>query len=231
MFIKVKDAVKQYGEGNNVVYALNHANLELERDEICVIMGPSGSGKSTLLNILGGLDTLDSGDVIVGENIISNFNTEKLLNYRRKSVGFIFQFYNLIMDLTVKENIEIVSDISEKKLNIDEVMKALDIYELRNRFPKELSGGQQQRVSIARALIKNPDILFCDEPTGALDSKSSKEVLRFIQKINNLYHTLIIIVTHNEDISKISDRIVKLKDGKIISNNKNKRVDIDQIQF
>lgn len=231
MFIKVKDAVKQYGEGNNVVYALNHANLELERDEICVIMGPSGSGKSTLLNILGGLDTLDSGDVIVGENIISNFNTEKLLNYRRKSVGFIFQFYNLIMDLTVKENIEIVSDISEKKLNIDEVMKALDIYELRNRFPKELSGGQQQRVSIARALIKNPDILFCDEPTGALDSKSSKEVLRFIQKINNLYHTLIIIVTHNEDISKISDRIVKLKDGKIISNNKNKRVDIDEIQF
>lgn len=223
MFIEVKDAVKKYGKGDALVYALNKANAGIEKGEICVILGPSGSGKSTLLNILGGLDSPDSGSVIIDGKEITGLKPRQLTEYRRSDVGFVFQFYNLIPDLTVKENIEVVSDISSDSLDIDGILKALGIEKYKTRFPRELSGGQQQRTAIGRALIKNPKILLCDELTGALDSKSSAAVLKYIEKINKEYGTTIIIITHNEDIRLMADRIIRIKDGKVVLNEKNKK--------
>lgn len=221
MFITLKNATKKYGEGESLVYALDHANLEIEKGEICVILGPSGSGKSTLLNMLGGLDHLDEGEIIIDNRNLSNYKNNMLTNYRKEDVGFVFQFYNLIPDLTVEENIEVVSDISENPLNIDEVLEAMGIHKYRYRFPKELSGGQQQRVAIARAIIKNPKLLLCDELTGALDTKSSKSVLEFIEKINKLYKTTTVIITHNEAIAEMADRVIRIKDGKVQENKVN----------
>lgn len=221
MFITLKNAVKKYGEGESLVYALDHANLEIDQGEICVILGPSGSGKSTLLNMLGGLDHLDEGEIIIGDRNLSNYKNNKLTDYRKEDVGFVFQFYNLIPDLTVEENIEVVSDISENPLDIDEILKAMEMEKYRHRFPKELSGGQQQRVAIARAIIKNPKLLLCDELTGALDTKSSKTVLEFIEKINKLYKTTTVIITHNEAIAKMADRVIYVKDGKVQENRMN----------
>ena len=223
MFIEVKDAVKKYGKGDALVYALNKANAGIEKGEICVILGPSGSGKSTLLNILGGLDSPDSGSVIIDGKEITGLKPRQLTEYRRSDVGFVFQFYNLIPDLTVKENIEVVSDISSDSLDIDGILTALGIEKYKTRFPRELSGGQQQRTAIGRALIKNPKILLCDELTGALDSKSSAAVLKYIEKINKEYGTTIIIITHNEDIRLMADRIIRIKDGKVVLNEKNKK--------
>lgn len=232
MIISLNKAMKKYGEGESTVYALKDTNLTMNEEEICVIIGPSGSGKSTLLNIIGGLDNLDSGELIVAGQDISNMKMDALTQYRRETVGFVFQYYNLINDLTVKENIEIVSDISSDKLDLERVMKALEIDSLKDRFPKELSGGQQQRVAIARALIKNPKILLCDEPTGALDSKMSLEVLKFIGKINKEFHTLVIMVTHNEKICEIADRVIKIKDGKVVENYMNqKKKSYDEIEL
>jgi putative ABC transport system ATP-binding protein len=222
MFIELKEATKKYGEGEALVYALNNVELSLDRGEITVILGPSGSGKSTLLNILGGIDTLDSGTFNFDKKTISILDTKELTDYRRADIGFVFQSYNLISDLTVEENIQVVSDITDSPLNIDEVLQTLELDAYKYRFPKELSGGQQQRVAIARALIKNPKLLLCDEMTGALDSKSSKTVLRLIEKINKQFHTTIAIVTHNEEIKRIADRIITVKDGKVIRNEKNK---------
>lgn len=214
MFITLKNAVKQYGQGEAAVYALDDASFELEEGKICVILGPSGSGKSTLLNMLGGLDSLDKGELTVAGRKLTGLSKNKLTEYRKEDVGFVFQFYNLIPDLTVEENIEVVSDIAENPLNIEEVLKALDIEKYRRRFPKELSGGQQQRVAIARAMIKNPKLLLCDELTGALDTKSSKSVLKFVEKMNKQFGTTIIIITHNEAIAQMADRIIWIKDGK-----------------
>ena len=221
MFITLRDAVKKYGEGESLVYALDHANLEIDQGEICVILGPSGSGKSTLLNMLGGLDHLDEGEIIIGDRNLSNYKNNKLTDYRKEDVGFVFQFYNLIPDLTVEENIEVVSDISTNPLDTMEVLKAMEMEKYRHRFPKELSGGQQQRVAIARAIIKNPKLLLCDELTGALDTKSSKTVLEFIEKINKLYKTTTVIITHNEAIAKMADRVIYVKDGKVQENRMN----------
>ena len=221
MFITLKNATKKYGEEESLVYALDHANLEIGKGEICVILGPSGSGKSTLLNMLGGLDHLDEGEIIVGDRNISGYKQNMLTDYRKEDVGFVFQFYNLIPDLTVAENIEVVSDIAENPLNIDEVLEAMGMEKYRYRFPKELSGGQQQRVAIARAIIKNPKLLLCDELTGALDTKSSKQVLEFIEKINKLYKTTTVIITHNEAIAKMADRVIYIKDGKAQENRMN----------
>ncbi len=220
-FIELKRAVKQYGQGETAVYALDNASFELEKGKICVILGPSGSGKSTLLNMLGGLDTLDSGELTVGGRKITDVSKDKLTEYRKEDVGFVFQFYNLIPDLTVEENIEVVSDISDEPLDINEVLEALDIAKYRTRFPKELSGGQQQRVAIARAMIKNPKLLLCDELTGALDTKSSRSVLKFVEKMNRQYGTTIIIITHNEAIADMADVIIHIKDGKIAENTVN----------
>lgn len=224
MYITLKHAVKQYGQGETAVYALDDASFELEKGKICVILGPSGSGKSTLLNMLGGLDTLDAGELIVDGKTLTGLNKKKLTEYRKKDVGFVFQFYNLIPDLTVEENIEVVSDIADAPLDIEEVLQVLDIEKYRRRFPKELSGGQQQRVAIARAMIKNPKLLLCDELTGALDTKSSKNVLKFVEKMNRQYGTTIIIITHNEAIAQMADRIIWIKDGKTAKsqNNENK---------
>lgn len=215
MFINIKDARKHYGEGETLVNALDGVSLSLNEGRIYVILGPSGSGKSTLLNMIGGLDSLDSGEITIADRNISGSDKKKLIDYRREDVGFVFQFYNLIPDLTVQENIEVVSDISKNPLDIEEVMTALDIEKYRNRFPKELSGGQQQRAAIARALIKNPKILLCDELTGALDSKSSRSVLKFIEKINEQFKTTIIIITHNEAIADMADSVIRIKEGRI----------------
>ncbi len=223
MLISLKNAVKKYGSGETLVYALDHAGLTLNEGEICVVLGPSGSGKSTLLNMLGGLDTLDEGELTVGGRKVTGLSQEQRTDYRKEDVGFVFQFYNLIPDLTVEENIEVVADISDRPLPMDEVLRALDIEKYRRRFPKELSGGQQQRVAIARAMIKNPRLLLCDELTGALDTKSSGQVLQFVEKMNNQFGTTVVIITHNEAIAGMADRIVRLKDGRICENRGNEQ--------
>ena len=215
MFITLKNATKKYGEGETLVYALDHTDLTIEKGEICVILGPSGSGKSTLLNMLGGLDKLDEGEISIDGRDISGYNARQLTGYRKEDVGFVFQFYNLIGDLTVEDNVEVVSDISQNPLDTQEVLDAMGMLKYRHRFPKELSGGQQQRVAIARAVVKNPKLLLCDELTGALDTKSSRSVLEFIEKINSLYKTTTVIITHNEAIAQMADRVVYIKDGKV----------------
>lgn len=226
MFIEIKNARKHYGEGDALVKALDDINLSLDEGKVYVILGPSGSGKSTLLNMVGGLDSLDDGEIIISGRNISRADKESMTEYRREDIGFVFQFYNLIPDITVQENIEVVADISDNPLNINEVMEELGIAAYKNRFPKELSGGQQQRVAIARALIKNPKILLCDELTGALDSKSSRDVLRVIEKVNSSFKTTIIIITHNEAIAHMADTVVRIRDGKVADciDNKQKNV-------
>lgn len=231
-YIELKDGMKVYGEGENAVYAMNGMSLQIEKGELCVIMGASGSGKTTLLNVLGGLDSLKSGELVVDKKKVSGMSPKELSAYRRECVSFVFQFYNLIPDLTVMENIRIVSDISTNTLDINEVMKAVDITELKNRFPNELSGGQQQRAAIARAIVKNPSILLCDELTGALDSKTSKEVLKFVQKINAEFGSTVVIITHNQEIRKMADRIIEVKDGKIIRNYMNEnKMNVEDIEI
>ena len=232
MFIELKNAVKKYGKGEAEVYALDHAQLELEQGKICVILGPSGSGKSTLLNMLGGLDTLDEGSLTVAGLKVTELSPNGRTDYRKDDIGFVFQFYNLIPDLTVEENIEVVSDISEKPLDMDEVLTALDIAKYRRRFPKELSGGQQQRVAIARAMIKNPKLLLCDELTGALDTKSSRNVLKFVEKMNRQFGTTIVIITHNGALTAMADRVIRVKNGTVSSVETNDHpMDISQIEW
>lgn len=215
MFIQMKNARKSYGKGENTVHALDGVELALEQGKIYVILGPSGSGKSTLLNMMGGLDSLDEGSITVDGKAISRLKSGELTKYRKTDVGFVFQFYNLLPDLTVKENIQVVEDIAKNPLPIDEVMKAVDIEKYKDRFPNELSGGQQQRVAIARAIIKNPKLLLCDELTGALDSKTSRSVLEFVEKVNRQFGTTVAIITHNEAIAGMADGIIRIKDGKV----------------
>lgn len=232
MLIEIKNAKKHYGEGEALVKALDDVSLSLNEGKIYVILGPSGSGKSTLLNMIGGLDSLDSGDIVISGRNISRVDKKRLTDYRREDIGFVFQFYNLIPDLTAQENIEVVSDISKNPLDINEVMDSLGIEKYKNRFPKELSGGQQQRVAIARALIKNPKILLCDELTGALDSKSSRDVLRVIEKVNKTFNTTIIIITHNEAIAHMADTVVRIRDGKVADCIENKdRVAANELEL
>ncbi len=234
MLIEIKDARKEYGQGDSLVKALDGVDLSLEEGKVYVVLGPSGSGKSTLLNMVGGLDVLTSGSIVVDGIDISKANKKEMTDYRRKVIGFVFQFYNLVPDLTALENIEVVADISNKETNldIDEIMESLEIKDLKNRFPRELSGGQQQRIAIARALVKNPKILLCDELTGALDTKSSRSVLKVIEKVNQKYHTTIIIITHNEVIQGIADVIIRFKDGNVnsIIENKNK-ITADELEL
>lgn len=222
MFIEVKNAVKQYGKGDAAVHALDGASFSMKKGEIGVILGASGSGKSTLMNMLGGIDTLDSGTIIVDGVEISGYRKKQLVEYRREKIGFVFQFYNLIPSLTARENIETTIDIAvNPAIDKKELMDRLDITPFANRYPSELSGGQQQRVAIARAIAKNPALLLCDELTGALDSKSAREVLSFVEKVNQMYHTTVLIITHNETIQGFADVIIHVRDGKVTKQEKN----------
>jgi putative ABC transport system ATP-binding protein len=224
MILKVNDLSKIYKTGNIDFNALSRINFTLEEGDICTILGPSGSGKSTLINILGGIDSASSGSVYVEDKDITKLSDKKLTEYRRNMIGFIFQFYNLVPNLTVYENIEVASNLTKDAMDIEYILDAVDMKEFKNRFPKELSGGQQQRVSIARSLVKKPKLLFCDEPTGALDYKTAKEILKLITYLNKEFKTTVIIITHNNSISGISNRIIKLRSGEIIENKKNDNI-------
>lgn len=231
MAIEIRDAVKKYGRGESEICALDHVNLRIEKGEVCVILGPSGSGKSTLLNMIGGLDRLDAGTVTVEGVELAKQNRKELTEYRRKNVGVVFQSYNLIAELTVQENIRVVADIAEHPLALAELMEDLGLSRHAKHFPSELSGGQQQRCAIGRALIKNPAILLCDEPTGALDSASAREVLAILEQINRKYHTTVIIITHNEAEAGMADRVIRLHDGKVKSNTENEKVRIEELDI
>ena len=213
--IEIKDLSKTYPVGDQDFFALNNANLSIKEGEIVAILGPSGSGKSTLLNILGGIDHASSGSIAFDGMQIASLSNTKLTDYRRENIGFVFQFYNLIANLTVYENVEVVADISRNPLNINKLLPELGILDIAKKYPVELSGGQQQRVAIARAFVKNPRLLLCDEPTGALDYQSSLDILRLVKEINDTYHTTIIIITHNSAIAGMCHRVVRLRSGKI----------------
>lgn len=221
MFLEIKDLKKSFGSDDNRVEVLKGINLNIEKGEVCVLLGPSGSGKSTLLNIIGGIDSPDSGHVVINGDYLQNMDDEALTLYRRNHLGYVFQMYNLIPNLTVRENIEVGAFLSEKPLDVDELVSTLGLYEQQRKVPNQISGGQQQRTSIGRAIVKNPDILLCDEPTGALDYNTSKDILELIERVNRKYGNTVIIVTHNDAIGKMADRVVRLRDGKINSDIRN----------
>lgn len=221
MFLEVANIEKSYGEGGSFTRVLRGVSLSVEKGDMCVIQGASGSGKSTLLNGIGGLDIMDSGSIRVEGKEICGLTQEKLSDYRREKLGFVFQFYNLVPNLTVKENIQVCEYLSERPMNLAELLDTLKLTEHRDKFPFQLSGGQQQRCAIARALIKNPGLLLCDEPTGALDSRSSREILILLEEINRKYKTTMLIVTHNNAVKDMVDQVVFLKDGQIKGNYRN----------
>lgn len=214
-YLNVRDLHKSYGEGGSYAQVLKGVNIKINKGEMCVIQGTSGSGKSTLLNCIGGLDDIDSGSVSVAGTLVEGLKGERLANYRRDNLGFIFQFYNLVPNLTVRENIQVCEYLSREPMNIDELISVLGLTEHQYKFPSQLSGGQQQRCAIARALVKNPKVLLCDEPTGALDSKTSRDILVLLEKINKQYGTTMLIVTHNNSIKNMVDHVIYLKDGEV----------------
>ena len=218
MFLEIRGIKKLFGTGDSRVNVLKGLDLDIEKGEFCVLLGPSGSGKSTLLNIIGGIDGADEGSITIEGERLEDMTEKKLSLYRRKHLGYIFQMYNLIPNLTVRENIEVGAYLSEQPLDVDELLHPLGLYEHQRKLPNQLSGGQQQRTAIGRAIVKNPDILLCDEPTGALDYKTSKEILKLIETVNEKYGNTIIMVTHNDAIKDMATRVVRLKDGMIRSN-------------
>ena len=221
MYVQVSDVKKSYGEGGSFIQVLKGVTVGVDQGSMCVIQGTSGSGKSTLLNCIGGLDVVDSGSIQVDGKEMVGLKPEELSDYRRDYLGFIFQFYNLVPNLTVRENIQVCEYLTENPLNMDELLDILGLTEHQNKFPEQLSGGQQQRCAIARALIKNPKLLLCDEPTGALDSKTSRDILVLLEKINAQYGTTMLIVTHNNAIKDMVDQVIILKDGLIRKNYRN----------
>jgi len=218
MFLELNGIKKSFGEGESRVEVLKGIDAQIEKGEFCVLLGPSGSGKSTLLNIIGGIDSADEGYISINGEKTKDMNERQLTLYRRKHLGYIFQMYNLIPNLNIKENIEVGAYLSDSPLDVDELLKALGLYEHRHKLPNQLSGGQQQRTAIGRAVIKNPDILLCDEPTGALDYKTSKEILAIIGDLNKKYGSTVVMVTHNDAIKNMADRVIKLRDGVIRKN-------------
>ena len=218
MFLEIRDIRKSFGSGDSRVDVLKGLDLDIEKGEFCVLLGPSGSGKSTLLNIIGGIDGADEGSITIEGERLEDMTEKKLSLYRRKHLGYIFQMYNLIPNLTVRENIEVGAYLSDRPLDVDELLETLGLYEHQRKLPNQLSGGQQQRTAIGRAIVKNPDILLCDEPTGALDYNTSKEILKLIETVNQKYGNTIVMVTHNDAIKDMADRVVRLRDGMIRKN-------------
>lgn len=218
MFLELNAIEKYYGEGENRIRVLQGISAGVEKGKICVMLGSSGCGKSTLLNIIGGIEKADGGSVSINGEKLADMNEKKLSLYRRNHLGYVFQFYNLIPNLTVRENIEVGAFLGKNTLDIDELLHTLGLWEHRNKVPNQLSGGQQQRTAIGRAIVKNPDILLCDEPTGALDYKTSKDILQLIEEVNKKYGNTVIIVTHNDAIKNMADQIIKLRDGQIRRN-------------
>ncbi len=223
MFLEIKQIKKSFGTGDSQVNVLKGIDLEIEKGEFCVLLGPSGSGKSTLLNIIGGIDGADSGSITIEGEQIEDMIEKKLSLYRRIHLGYIFQMYNLIPNLTVRENIEVGAYLSDKPLDVNELLHTLGLYEHQRKLPNQLSGGQQQRTAIGRAIVKNPDILLCDEPTGALDYNTSKDILRLIETVNQKYGNTVVMVTHNDAIKDMADRVIKLRDGMIRKNYTNEQ--------
>lgn len=226
--IKVKNLIKRYKD----VVANNDINFEISDGEFVVILGPSGAGKSTLLNILGGIDTATSGTVIIDKEDIAKYNEKKLINYRRNKVGFVFQFYNLMPNLTALENVELATEIKKDSMLADEAIRLVGLSHRKDNFPQELSGGEQQRVAIARAIAKKPEILLCDEPTGALDYKTGKQILKILFEICKSTKTTVILITHNKAISQMADRVIEINDSKVRADYKNMNVvSIDEIEW
>lgn len=217
-FLQISGLKKSFGSGENRTEVLRGLDFTVTKGEICVLLGPSGSGKSTLLNIIGGIDNADSGYIAINGEKTVDMDEKTLTQYRRKHLGYVFQMYNLIPNLNVKENVEVGAYLSDSPLDVDDILKTLGLYEHRHKLPSQLSGGQQQRTSIGRAIVKNPDILLCDEPTGALDYKTSKEILKLIEDVNQKYGNTVIMVTHNDAIKNMADRVIKLRDGMIRKN-------------
>lgn len=217
-FLEIHQVTKAFGSGDSRIQVLKGIDLEIRQGEFCVLLGPSGSGKSTLLNIIGGIDQADSGGIYVNGEAMADMNEKRLTIYRRKHLGYIFQMYNLIPNLTVRENIEVGAYLGDNPLSVDELLDTLGLTKHQKKLPNQLSGGQQQRCAIGRAIVKNPDILLCDEPTGALDYNTSKEILKLIETVNQKYGNTVVMVTHNDAIKDMADRVVKLRDGMIRKN-------------
>ena len=232
MIYKLENVYKTYKFNDTYNYALNHIDLELKEGEIIVILGPSGSGKSTLLNLLSGIDIPSRGKIYFNDKRLDKLSDIELTDYRKDYLGFIFQSYHLIPNLTVEENVELGAHLSKNPLDIDEIIEAVGLKEQKQKYPYQLSGGQMQRVAIARSLVKNPKVLFCDEPTGALDEKTGKKVLKLLQNLNQKYHTTIIIVTHNPSISLMANTVITMNSGKIIKVQKNKTMlDAEELRW
>lgn len=232
MSIKLKNVNKIYKSGEIETIALKNINLDIKQGEFVVILGPSGSGKSTMLNVISGLDNPSSGEIFYKDEKISDYNENQLTLFRRENLGFIFQQYNLLQNLTVSENVEIGSSIGKNPLDINEVLSSVSMIDQKNKYPYQLSGGQQQRVSIARSIAKNPSIVFADEPTGALDEESGKQVLEIISNMNEKYKTTVVVITHNPNISSIGDRVIKMNSGEIVEIIKNdKKMKVSDIKW
>lgn len=223
MFLEISHVKKSFGQGDSRTEVLKGVDLSLDKGEICVLLGPSGSGKSTLLNIIGGIDSADGGTISIGGEKTAEMNEKKLTMYRRKHLGYVFQMYNLIPNLTVRENIEVGAYLSDRPLDVDELLQTLGLYEHRKKLPNQLSGGQQQRTAIGRAIVKNPDILLCDEPTGALDYNTSKDILELIERVNQKYGNTVIMVTHNDAIKDMADIVIRLRDGAVRKSYRNEK--------
>lgn len=231
-FVKFKNVNKIYKTGDVNLFALNDVSFEIEKGEACVILGQSGAGKTTLLNILGGMDTLTSGEVTLGDKVISLFSKRELTKFRREDIGFVFQFYNLIPNLTALENVEIVTQMIKDPLPADQVLKSVGLEDRLNNFPAQLSGGEQQRVAIARALAKNPKILLCDEPTGALDYETGRQILKLLQDQSRKKGMLVVIVTHNSALVNMADRVIRMRSGSVVSVDKNENaLPIEEIEW
>ena len=231
-FVQFQNVCKYYQVGDTRFAASDHISFTIEKGEFCVILGPSGAGKTTVLNMLGGMDTCDEGTILLDGECVSSFDSKRLTTYRRYDVGFVFQFYNLVQNLTARENVELASEICKDPLDADTVLAEVGLSDRKNNFPAQLSGGEQQRVSIARALAKNPKILLCDEPTGALDYKTGKQVLALLQQTCRIQGRTVIVITHNSALAAMADRVIRIGSGKVVEEKLNEHpTPVEEIEW